>query len=289
VRDASTSHESFADATHSVCRRRVYDRTTLRASGRAEGAHVKHGIDRVFDAELLFKDSVGEHVKISRLVRTASTVATALAACSTSVLLLKLLFLNKYPEIFFGAYDLGVLVDATLTSIIASYIFYLLVVHLKEQSDKDAVAPYVAKHARRIVGDCQGQLIELSKKSGVAMELAEITKVQIEAAFQKIDPNSAAQLLISASGRYANWLEFLLYRIGRTRVSARKLLDQLPLLEGTLIQMIASIDDSSYFLQVDMVCSSGPITNKDMTFLCSGFYDYCALCQNLNKYLEASA
>ena len=33
-----TAHESFADATHSVCRRHVYDRPLLRSSARAEGA-----------------------------------------------------------------------------------------------------------------------------------------------------------------------------------------------------------------------------------------------------------
>ena len=33
-----TAHESFADATHSVCRRRIYDRQLLRSSARAEGA-----------------------------------------------------------------------------------------------------------------------------------------------------------------------------------------------------------------------------------------------------------
>ena len=38
MRDASTSHDCFAVATRSLCRRRIYDRTTLRASGRAEGA-----------------------------------------------------------------------------------------------------------------------------------------------------------------------------------------------------------------------------------------------------------
>ena len=33
-----TAHESFAVATHSVCRRRIYDRPLLRSSARAEGA-----------------------------------------------------------------------------------------------------------------------------------------------------------------------------------------------------------------------------------------------------------
>ena len=39
-----TAHESFAGATHSVCRRRIYDRPLLRSSARAEGA-----IELIFD------------------------------------------------------------------------------------------------------------------------------------------------------------------------------------------------------------------------------------------------
>jgi len=38
VRDASTSHGRSAFALPIVCRRRIYDRTTLRASGRTQGA-----------------------------------------------------------------------------------------------------------------------------------------------------------------------------------------------------------------------------------------------------------
>ena len=47
VRDASTSHECFAIATQSVRRRRIYDRTTLRFSGREEGARKRSRSMRV--------------------------------------------------------------------------------------------------------------------------------------------------------------------------------------------------------------------------------------------------
>ena len=36
-----TAHESFADATQSVRRRRIYDRPLLRSSARAEGAYCR--------------------------------------------------------------------------------------------------------------------------------------------------------------------------------------------------------------------------------------------------------
>ena len=39
-----TAHESFAYATHRVCRRRIYDRPLLRSSARAEGA-----VELIFD------------------------------------------------------------------------------------------------------------------------------------------------------------------------------------------------------------------------------------------------
>ena len=43
-----TAHVSFADATHCVCRRRIYDRPLLRSSARAEGA-VRTDVQSMYD------------------------------------------------------------------------------------------------------------------------------------------------------------------------------------------------------------------------------------------------
>ena len=53
------------------------------------------------------------------------------------------------PEVFLGGYEFGVLSDAILTSVVASYIFYLFVVHLKDQKDKITVRETLQNPANR--------------------------------------------------------------------------------------------------------------------------------------------
>ena len=157
------------------------------------------------------------------LIKTASPAANSLTLGSVILLVIKIFIFNRMPEIFPGGYEFGVLSDAILTSVVASYIFYLFVIHLKDQKDKGTVRPYVEKHAKRIVGDCHGLLIEISKKSEIQLSLNS-TKNTVEEAFKLINPHSDAPLTFSDLGRYANWPEFISYRNKRAKSSCRKLL-----------------------------------------------------------------
>jgi hypothetical protein len=223
---------------------------------------------------------------LTKLIKTALPEANFLAFVSIILLIAKIFIFNRIPEIVPGAYELGVLSDAILTSVVASYLFYLLVVHLKEQSDKEAVRPYIAKHAKRIVGDCEALLSELSKKSGTPLELIS-TKDKIESALKNIAPDSDAPLLTPSLGRHANWPELFFYRNTRTKESCRKLLDQLPLLDAKLIGLVAAIDDCSLFIQVQMVLSM-PFDNSDMTFFTTSLHGYTDLCAKLDAFVKNS-
>lgn len=223
---------------------------------------------------------------IVNLIKTASSQANKLAMGAIILLLAKIFIFNRIPEIFPRAYELGFLSDAILTSIVASYIFYLLVIHLKEQADRETVRPYISKHAKRIVGDCQALITEISNASGKPLTLNS-TKTELEAALKNVAPKSEAPLLLSNIGRKANWLEFISYRNTRTKASCRKLLDQLPLLDAKLISLVAAIDDCSLFVQIEMFISS-PFSNKDMAFLISSFHSYTVLCAKLDTLINSS-
>ena len=94
--------------------------------------------------------------------RTIPRSLNWLAAFSLTVLLLKVFLLNKISEPIAGMSELGVIVEGILGSVIASYVFYLIVVHLKELADKRVIYPHVTKWACRVVGDCNSQLSAVS-------------------------------------------------------------------------------------------------------------------------------
>jgi hypothetical protein len=224
-------------------------------------------------------------MQLAKLIRTASPEANTLAGVSTILLIIKILALNRFPAIFTGAYELGIIVEATLASVIASYIFYLLVIHVKEQSDRATLQPYIEKHAKRIVGDCFSQLDDLSKAASTRLDFHNLSQTDINSTFSKIPPYSQAPLLISATGdQYANWFQYFIYHESRTKSSIRKLLDQLIFLDAELVRLIADIDDCSHFSGMDLM-QNIQVRNSDLTSWASSFYKYCYLCSQLDLYL----
>jgi hypothetical protein len=221
-----------------------------------------------------------------KLIKTASPMANGLAIGSIILLVAKIFIFNRIPEIVPGAFEFGVMSDAILTSVVASYVFYLLVVHLKEQTDKATVRPYIAKHAKRIVGDCEALLTAVSVASGSPLALNS-TKESVERALKNIASNSSAPLILANLGRNATWPEFFSYRHIRTKSSCRKLLDQLLLLDAQLISQVVTIDDCSLFVQIERIVSA-PLNNGNMTFLSSTFHGYIELCSKLDALIKSS-
>lgn len=78
-----------------------------------------------------------------KFLLSASRGATCLAGAALVALATKVLMLNRWPAPSTFFYDFGVLVEAVLASVVASYIFYLFVVHLKDVNDKKAVGTYI--------------------------------------------------------------------------------------------------------------------------------------------------
>ena len=75
-------------------------------------------------------------LSLIRLLRTTRPEANVLAGLALLSLILKVLVFNRIRAFFYRAYEMGLVVEAILASIVASYVFYLLVLHLREQSDK---------------------------------------------------------------------------------------------------------------------------------------------------------
>jgi hypothetical protein len=76
-----------------------------------------------------------------KFISTAPRLLNILALSSLVLLIAKILVLNDIKELFNGAYELGVVLEAVLASILASYIFYMVVVHLREFKDRKYIYP----------------------------------------------------------------------------------------------------------------------------------------------------
>lgn len=224
-------------------------------------------------------------MKLFKLIKSASPQANILLASATLLLLLKILALNKFEPLFTGAYALGLMVESILASVIASYIFYLIVVHLKETKDRKTIAPYIAKHANRVVLSCKAQISAFSRSANVELGFETLSKDKLELALKKIPPYSEAPLSFGLNQKNANWFQYFDYQSNRTKSSIQRILQQLPFLEAELISNIAAIDDCNH---VDMASflANQQFNNTDLSVFSGQIYEYYTLNRKLESLLN---
>lgn len=218
-------------------------------------------------------------------LKTVRREINLLVIAALLLLLLKVLWLNSIPQLFHWGAELGEIVDRLCASILSSYLFFLIVVHLKSEKDKEAVNPYVSSRVRQIVGDCQALLTEFSKVSAIELNLDRLESKDIENAFKKIDPKGQAPLILGFNGPVANWLQLMIFRRIRTAESIEKLFRKITFLDSQLVQHLANIDDCTHFSFIQQFSGIAfPFTNATLEVWAGPFFDYCVLVRNLNEY-----
>ena len=223
---------------------------------------------------------------IWRLIRTASPAANLLAGASLALLVLKILVLNAQPAPLSAVHDLGLLTEAVLASVVASYAFYLVVVHLPDTRDRAVTRPYVAKHSARVVAVCHQQLAGFSHASGISLSLATLTQEVVESAFKKLAPASEAPMLFYPQNKAANWLEYFEYHIGKSRESIARVFAQMKYIDAGLVALLAAIDDCSHFEHLTLTGSDFPVRNTDLTAWAPAFFEYAVACRHLDAMLH---
>jgi hypothetical protein len=218
------------------------------------------------------------------VLRTASPEASVLTAIALALLVAKTLVLNRYPAPLFGVYELGLLLEAILASVVASYVFYLFVVHLKEVGDRSTVAPYLDRHTLRVVGDCESQLAEIAKASAVPLSLDSLTLSSLTQAFAKIAPYSNAPLILSPANTHANWFQYFDFHVTRTRGSIARVVAQLIYLDAKHVSLLVSIDDCTLFAFMPQL-QHVKANNSDLSPFASMFHSYCEKCIALKTYI----
>lgn len=221
-----------------------------------------------------------------RYLTTVRREINVLVGASLLTLVIKILWLNTIPEWFPWGEEVGEIVDRLCASALSSYLFYLIVVHLKSEKDKVAVNPYIAGKVRHIVDDCESQLSKFGEESDMTLTLETLTRENIEESFRKINPQRRNTSLYSRdSGEALNWLQYMDYYRERTSRSIEKLFRKVTYLDSGLIRCLASIDDCEHFTKTSFFVEAHTApTIPNMEILAPSFFDYCVLARTLGSY-----
>lgn len=194
-------------------------------------------------------------------------------------------WLNSIPEVVPWGSEFGEIYFKICLSLISSYVFYFIVVHVKSVQDKENIGIFVSGKVRNIIDDYKSQTQELKKAVNNSSGFGYLEKSDIESIFKSINPKSQAPLLLGGLGNYANWLQYLDYHKSRSQRFIQQVFLTMPFLESWLVSLLAKIDDCTHFIALEHTANA-QINNTDMEAWASGFYDYTLLCKELDDYYE---
>lgn len=224
-------------------------------------------------------------MKYFSFFRTANKAATLSTLISLIALFIKIVCLNPLPSATAQIYDLGVVVDAILTSVIASYIFYLFSVHLKEVRDKQLLSPYLDGKTYSVIGGCEMLLAELGKQTGVVLTLEKIDGTILKDALSKISFQSSAPLMIGSV--QANWYQYFEYQEANTKDAISRLLARMTFLEPEFIVLLDAIQESSH-IKIGSTLRDFLLRNPDLSAYAGTLVHYCKQCLALKDYMKES-
>ena len=226
-------------------------------------------------------------MNLRRLFKSIPSEANVLAAGSLALFLFKTLALNRSPAAFVGAYELGLLVEGVLGSVIASYAFFVIVVHFREVTDRSRLEPYVAKHVARIANDCQLQLNAFSTNPNRRLDLDFLTLDEVNAAFAACAPYAEAPMVYLPGIANANWLQYLEHFTEKAQRTIGRVLVQLQYIDAELVGLLTSIEDCGHFEHVQLTGSTLPVGNVNLSAWAPTFFEYCERCRALRQYSNA--
>lgn len=195
-------------------------------------------------------------------------------------------WLSDITELFSGGYKLGQITYKLCMSYISAFIFYFLVVHIKQQKDKENLYLYVSKKVHIINSSASGLISAISKASKITLTEKYPSKEELEIICKSIDPNTNAPLILGPQNNYANWIQYFNYSKKRSNNATEKVFRKMPFLDTELVNILARIEDNTFFLVLDHFLLDMPIQNKDITVFKQCLFSYFELIKELEKYAD---
>ena len=208
-----------------------------------------------------------------------------LAASALLLTILKLLWFDSVPEFFPGGHEIGVVVEPVLISVLASYLFYLVVVHQKERTEQRIMLPMFTKWSSRLAGDCRSILKACEKEANARLCYDELKKDSLTPAFKKINPYHEAPLLFHDLNRNASWLEYLDHYRRRSKKQIDKIIMNAKYADAELVGLCNELDDCTYFFIIESATET-KIKNTDISFLATSCEKYHAICKRIERWAE---
>lgn len=222
-------------------------------------------------------------MKIFRYIKTLPLALNIAIIISFISIVVIDFYLKDIEEIVSWGSEFGNIYYRVCLSMIASYVFYFIVIHLKSIKDKENVNKFISFKVSNILSTYNTQINEIKKLSNNIDEKKYFKLEELEKLFKNINPNAQAPLILGT--KYATWMQYFQYNNKRTQKNINKIFVQMPFLDSELVDILAHIEDNHHFDIIDLI-SSLQFNNKSMESFASSFDRYANLCQKLEVYYD---
>lgn len=217
---------------------------------------------------------------ISYIVKLPIALNIAIIISFISIVVIDF-YLKDIEEIVSWGSEFGNIYYRVCLSMIASYVFYFIVIHLKSIKDKENVNKFISFKVSNILSTYSSQISDIKKLSNSNEEKKYFELEELEKLFEKIDPNAQAPLILGT--KYATWMQYFQSHNKRTQTHISKIFAQMPFLDSELVDILAYIDDNHHFNIINLL-SSVQCNNTNMENFASDFLEYSNLCKKLEEY-----
>lgn len=221
-------------------------------------------------------------MKAVAFLRSVPKPLNRIAFLSLSILAIKVLYLNNIPAPVRFFYDLGVLTDALAGSVVASYIFYLVQVHIRELENRKLIEPLIAAQVEQIVRSCSDQVIALSNASSSSLRFDSLEPAALRAALSKIETKSDAPGILMPQAVKPDWLQYFGVEIRRSVEFIYKTLEHRSHLDQRLVVLLTQIKNCGHFTGIPQQLAMG-IYGPKLDVQAHEFYEYCDFCRSLDR------
>jgi len=171
------------------------------------------------------------------------------------------LWFNNYSEIFQGANKIGQFISKLSISYISAFIFYFIVVHIKNEKDKENINEYVGYKVYDILTSAHlfiQPFLQIENKKASFDDL-EIIKLHTLLASIIRDSKDAPYIVNDKNGTWLDWWEYLKES---TFKSFAHIYVRYNHIDTKLIKILTRMENSLFYTQWDMLY----INEYDKTF-----------------------
>ena len=207
------------------------------------------------------------------------------------IVILNDIVLNDVPEIFKRGDEIGQLLSNLSRAYISSYIFYFVVVVLKERKNKKNIYIAVYDLTKNLISRAYGvyhDIVSASGDNGKDYNNKTITKEQYRELCKIANPKGIPQNRIMGSltnPSVANYGQFIYSNsVSHVKHYTEKIFKYMPFLDTEHVKLLNKLNNSVFFLVADSL--TWPTKNTDFSAYSDNMYEFLEFVRELEDYNE---